>query len=81
MIRHEGKDLDLLAEFVYCFRIYGKADRPDVQEAVTYMLDLQHGDGSWGTDEDFSGTLYQVMHPTWAVLTGLAEMKASGQPR
>lgn len=81
VIRHEVKDLDLLAEFVYCFRIYGKADRPDVQEAVTYMLDLQHGDGSWGTDEDFSGTLYQVMHPTWAVLTGLAEMKASGQPR
>lgn len=73
-VRYEDKDLDLLAAYVYCFKVYGLANRPDVKEAVKYMLDLQHADGSWGTDADFAGTLYQVMHPTWAVLTGLADI-------
>lgn len=74
-IRFEVKDLDLLGELVYCFKIYGQAQRPDVQEAIQYMLDLQHADGSWGNDDDFAGTLYQVMHPTWAVITGLVDIK------
>ncbi len=74
-IRFKVRDLDLLGEFIYCYKIYGLGERADIKEAINYMLDLQHEDGSWGTDNDFGGGLYQQIHPTWAVITGLIDIK------
>ncbi|MCF7848707.1 MAG: hypothetical protein K9M45_07655 [Kiritimatiellales bacterium] len=70
-VRHQVGDIDLIAEFVYCAKACGLDGRPEVQEAVDYLLSLQHEDGSWGTDEDFEGDAYDIFHPTWTVITAL----------
>jgi len=71
-IRQKVDDLDLLAEFVHCLKYFGHGDTPKVREAIQFLLGKQHPDGSWGTNEDFSGDPYDVMHPTWSVLTSIA---------
>lgn len=71
-IRYQARDLDLLAEVIYCFKIYQRDHLPYVQEAIRYMLSQQHPDGSWGTKEELAGTPYEAIHPTWTVITALS---------
>ena len=70
-VRHEVGDLDLLAEFILCLKIYGEGNNPKIQEGKNYLISLQHSDGSWGTEEDKKGDPYDIFHPTWAVITTL----------
>jgi hypothetical protein len=70
-VRYQVREIDLIAEFVHCLKLFGQKERPDVREAVDYLLSLQHEDGSWGTEEDFEGDAYDIFHPTWAVITAL----------
>jgi len=70
-VRHDDAEVDLIAEFIHCFKIFGMGDVPEVREAVRYLLSQQHPDGSWGTEEDFEGDAYDIFHPTWAVITAL----------
>lgn len=71
IVRYKVHDLDLLAEFVQCRKIYNDHDNPETKEAVKYMLSIQNADGSWGTKADFSGDAYEAIHPTWAVISAL----------
>ena len=70
-VRQDADDMDLLAEFVHCLKYLGLGERDEVQEAENFLIQQQNPDGSWGTQEDFQGDPYDIMHPTWAVTTAL----------
>jgi hypothetical protein len=70
-VRSKNIDLDLLAEFAHCLKIYGKDDSPLVANAIEYLLRKQKRDGSWGTREDKAGDPYDAFHPTWTAVVAI----------
>jgi hypothetical protein len=68
-VRYRVGDLDLLCEYLYCFRQFGPQGVQFISEGEQYVLSQQHEDGSWGTAEDFGGDPYDELHPTWTAIT------------
>jgi hypothetical protein len=64
-------ELELMAEFIHCLNMLGYGDDEGVSMTIEKLLDAQHENGSWGTEEDFAGDPYDQLHPTWAVMTAL----------
>lgn len=71
-IRYQVDDLDLLAEFAQCLKMYGKENIPMVKEAVRYLLSKQLKDGSWQDPDENYEDPYDEFHPTWAVMSALS---------
>ncbi|HYA41718.1 MAG TPA: hypothetical protein VEF34_10465 [Syntrophobacteraceae bacterium] len=71
-VRRRVGDLDLLCEYIYCFRQAAFPDAGSLDEGEQYVMSLQKSDGSWGTPEDFNGDPYDRLHPTWTAITLLA---------
>jgi hypothetical protein len=69
-------DLDLLCEYLYCFRLFGAAGGKFISEGERHVMSLQNSDGSWGTGSDFKGDPYDQLHPTWTAITLLAQEAA-----
>lgn len=74
VVRYKTGDLDLLGEYLNCLKLYGDSGTKMMLEATTYLLSKQHESGAWGEASDFRGDPYDQFHPTWAVMTGLADM-------
>ncbi len=72
-VRNQVGDLDLLCEYLYCFKQFAPAGVGFIQEGERYILSQQRPDGSWGTTEDFEGDPYDKLHPTWTAITLLAQ--------
>jgi hypothetical protein len=72
-VRNRVNDLDLLCEYLYCFRQFGQASAGFVREGECYVLSLQRTDGSWGNFDDFAGDPYDQLHPTWTAITLLVQ--------
>lgn len=72
-VRNHVNDLDLLCEYLYCFRKFGQVSAGLVREGERHILSLQRADGSWGTAEDFAGDPYDQLHPTWTAITLLVQ--------
>lgn len=70
-VRDDLQYLDLFAEYVQCLKIFNDGDQKRIIAYEKLLFDLQRDDGSWGTERDFRSTPYDVIHPTWAVLTTL----------
>jgi len=68
-VRNRVNDLDLLCEYLYCFRQFGQASAGFLKEGEGYVLSLQRADGSWGKADDFAGDPYDQLHPTWTAIT------------
>lgn len=68
------EDVDLVGEFADALRAFHQeADRPLVRAGFRFLLDTQHGDGSWAprsADED-----YARFHVVWAALDGIREFR------
>lgn len=72
-IRYGVGDLDLLCEYLYCFRQFAPAGVGFIAEGEQYILSQQRTDGSWGTADDFEGDPYDRLHPTWTAITLLIQ--------
>ncbi|MFZ2446881.1 MAG: hypothetical protein WAW37_11025 [Syntrophobacteraceae bacterium] len=72
-VRHRVGDLDLICEYLYCFRQFAPAGIELIEEGERHILSLQRTDGSWGTREDFEGDPYDRLHPTWTAITLLVQ--------
>ena len=72
-VRYRVGDLDLLCEYLYCFRQFGPQGVQFISEGERYVLSQQREDGSWGTAEDFGGNPYDQFHPTWTAITLLIQ--------
>jgi len=72
-VRNRVDDLDLLCEYLYCFRQFTPSSVGFVDEGERYVLSRQLADGSWGTDDDFGGDPYDQLHPTWTAITLLVQ--------
>jgi hypothetical protein len=73
-VRYEVGDIDLLCEYVNCFKIYGYGNNRRVKEAIQYIFSKQLPDGSWDPyDYDNNAKLdaYDIFHPTWTAITAL----------
>lgn len=76
LVRHEDRiladteDLDLVAEFAYCYLILKKR-KPWVRNAISTILATQRADGSWGTEEEMRADIYNRCHPTWTAVSAL----------
>ncbi len=68
---NDVEELELMAEFIHCLNMLGHGDSQDVSMTIEKLIEAQHEDGSWGTEEDFAGDPYDQLHPTWAVMTAL----------
>ena len=68
-VRNKVGDLDLLCEYLYCFRQFAPRGVQFISEGESYVMSLQNPDGSWGTKEDFEGDPYNRLHPTWTAIT------------
>lgn len=73
-VRYRVDDLDLLCEYLYCFRQFAPKGVTFINEGEQYILSLQNPDGSWGTEEDFEGDPYDQLHPTWTAITLLVQI-------
>jgi len=69
VVRNRTRDLDLLCEYLYCFRQFAPRGVQFISEGESYVMSLQNPDGSWGTKEDFEGDPYNRLHPTWTAIT------------
>jgi hypothetical protein len=72
-VRNRVDDLDLLCEYLYCFRKLGPITAGFVAEGERYVVSMQRSDGSWGTSDDFHGDPYDQLHPTWTAITLLVQ--------
>ena len=72
-VRYRVGDLDLLCEYLYCFRLFAPQGVQFISEGERYVLSQQRDDGSWGTAEDFGGDPYDQLHPTWTAITLLIQ--------
>jgi hypothetical protein len=72
-VRNRVNDLDLLCEYLYCFRQFRPASVDFVTEGENYVISAQRADGSWGTRDDFAGDPYDQLHPTWTAITLLIQ--------
>lgn len=76
LMRHESRileeadDLDLVAEFAYCYSVLNTQEIW-VQKAIDRILGVQNADGSWGTKEELRLDMYNRMHATWTAVTAL----------
>jgi hypothetical protein len=70
-IRDKVGDFDLMAEVVFCFKLYGKAHLPLYKTGLTKILNSQNKNGSWGSKKTLAGSYYEAIHPTWTALTAL----------
>lgn len=73
VVRDQVGDLDLLCEYLYCFKQFAPKGVEFIKEGERYVMTLQHPDGSWGTEEDFDGDPYDQLHPTWTAITLLVQ--------
>jgi hypothetical protein len=73
IVRNRVGDIDLLCEYLYCFRQCAQAGVRFIAEGEKYVMSLQNSDGSWGTAADFNGDPYDQLHPTWTVITLLVQ--------
>ncbi len=63
-------DFDLYAEYILSLKMFGaKKDR--VADMESFIYDLQHPDGSWGSERDFTTSSYTAIHPSGAALMAL----------
>ncbi|TNE45334.1 MAG: hypothetical protein EP343_27360 [Deltaproteobacteria bacterium] len=76
-LRNKVGDFDLLAEVLFCYKLYGRGHTSKVKDGLRYLLKKQNPDGSWGSPKDLAGSHYRVIHPTWTALTALAAPNAS----
>ena len=74
-------DLDLVGEFSQCFKLLGASDAPEIERATRFLLARQNPDGSWGGPDDFAGTTYDAIHPTWTALTALIARAPAQTPQ
>jgi hypothetical protein len=72
-VRHRVGDLDLICEYLYCFRQFAPTGVGFITEGEQYVLSQQRSDGSWGTADDFQGDPYDRLHPTWTAITLLVQ--------
>ncbi len=72
-IRRKLEDLDLLCEYLYCFKQFAPMRVEFITEGEHYVMSRQNEDGSWGTPEDFEGDPYDRLHPTWTAITLLVQ--------
>ena len=72
-VRYLVGDLDLLCEYLYCFRQFGPEGVQFISEGEQYVMSQQRDDGSWGTLKDFTGDPYDQLHPTWTAITLLIQ--------
>ena len=79
IVRNKVGDLDLLCEYLYCFRQFAPRGVQFVREGEGYVMSLQNPDGSWGTEEDFEGDPYDRFHPTWTAITLLVQADGTRQ--
>lgn len=77
VVRNRIGDLDLLCEYLYCFRQFAPKGVQFITEGEKYVMSLQNQDGSWGTKEDFEGDPYDRLHPTWTAITLLVQRDKS----
>jgi len=73
IVRHQLRDLDLLCEYLYCFRQFAPMGVEFIDEGERYVMSLQRADGAWGTVDDFAGDPYDRLHPTWTAITLLIQ--------
>lgn len=67
-VRHMGY-VDLLAEYLQCFKILKPGRDTRVCEFEDLLFGSQRADGSFGMQSDFRSNAYNAFHPTWSVLT------------
>lgn len=76
-VRHRVGDLDLLCEYLCCFRQFAPAGVGFIEEGERFVMSRQRPDGAWGA-EDQGLDPYGRLHPTRAAITLLArEQKGS----
>ncbi len=79
-VRYRVGDLDLLCEYLYCFRQFRLEGVQFISEGESYILSQQRADGAWGTPEDFEDDPYQQLHPTWTAITMLIQGGLADSP-
>ncbi|MBJ6724976.1 hypothetical protein [Geomesophilobacter sediminis] len=72
-VRNRVGDLDLLCEYLYCFKQFAPVGVGFVTEGERYVMSLQRPDGAWGAVEDPDKDPYDRLHPTWTAITLLAQ--------
>lgn len=72
-VRHRMDDLDLLCEYLYCFRQFAIRNAEFISEGEQYVMSLQRDDGAWGEVEDPDKDPYDRLHPTWTAITLLVQ--------
>ncbi len=71
-------DPETMGEFLDALKGFGldKSD-PVIQKGITYLLDTQRADGTWGppNEKDF----YNLYHSAWCAIDGLKDCKYEGE--
>ncbi len=69
-ILQESDDLDLIAEWSYCYLEMNIRENW-VRKAIDRILETQNADGSWGTRYELRQNMYDRCHQTWNAVTAL----------
>ncbi len=72
------EDPEAMGEFLDTLKSFGlPEDHALIVRGMTYLLEQQHPDGSWGDAE--TEDIYQRYHPTWTAIDGLREYAWRGE--